>query len=149
MKNYTMPQFMQALNRMSADVRGNALRKAALAGGQLVQGYAEVNVMETFKNVTGNLAGSIQTEVASASPDRVVVEVGPTAIYGRIQELGGEIKPLTAKRLHWVDEDGNHRTALSVTLPARPYLAPALEDNESEVIDAMGDVLRQAIEGAL
>lgn len=149
MKTYTISQFMQALNRMEANVRGRALKKAALAGGQTVEGHAKVNVMNTFVNVTGNLAGSIQTTVQSETSDRVVVEVGPTAIYGRIQELGGTIKPLTAKKLHWVNESGQHRTAFEVTLPARPYLKPALEDNESEVINSMSEVLRAEIEGAI
>lgn len=148
-KNYTMPEFMAALQKMESNVRGNALKKAAMAGGQTVEAYAKVNVMDTFKNVTGNLAGSIQTTVESESADRVEVAVGPTAIYGRIQELGGAVKPLSAKKLYWLGEDGKLRSAMEVILPARPYLAPALNDHETEVINSMSEVLRQEIEGAI
>ena len=148
-KNYTIDGFAEALKNMEANVRGNALKKAAMAGGQVVEAYAKVNVMDTFKNVIGNLANSIQTTVESESADRVEVAIGPTAIYGRIEELGGTVKPLTAKKLYWLGEDGKLRSAYEVTLPARPYLAPALNDHETEVINSMSEVLRQEIEGSI
>lgn len=148
-KKYTMPEFMAALQKMESNVRSNALKKAAMAGGQTVEAYAKVNVMDTFKNVTGNLANGIQTTIESESADRVEVAVGPAAIYGRIQELGGTVKPLSSKKLYWLGEDGKLRSAFEVTLPARPYLAPALNDHENEVINSMSEVLRQEIEGSI
>jgi HK97 gp10 family phage protein len=148
-KTYTMPQFAKALKKMSANVRGQSLVKAAMAGGYVVEANAKINVMNTFKNVTGNLANTIQTVLESSSADEAVVAVGPTAIYGRIQELGGTVKPIFKKRLHWVDESGGHHTALEVTLPARPYLAPALEDHEDKVLEAMATTLGKIIEGSI
>lgn len=148
-KKYTVPQFKDALSRIGKSVRGAALVKAAMAGGFVIEGHAKMNVMKTFKQGKGNLAGSIQTTVESASPNRAVVAVGPTAIYGRIQELGGTIKPLVKAKLHWVDEDGNHHSAFSVTLPARPYMAPAVEDNENAILQAVAENLRIEIEGAI
>lgn len=148
-KTYTLPEFVKALEKMEANVRGKTLAKAAMAGGYVVEAHAKVNVMNTFKNVNGNLANSIQTTLESSSADHAEVAVGPTAIYGRIQELGGTVKPLTAKKLYWLGEDGKLRSAMEVTLPARPYMAPALEDHESEVIDSMSEVLRQEIEGSI
>jgi hypothetical protein len=67
--------------------------------------------------VTGNLRRSIKvTGPESAGPGAWRGEVGPTAIYGRIQELGGE----------------THRG----TLPARPYLKPALDEAMPEILRA-------------
>jgi hypothetical protein len=59
--------------------------------------------------VTGQLARSVRVEAArQLYPGRWVGRVGPTIIYGRIQELGGQ----TGR-------------AGATTLPARPYLTPA------------------------
>lgn len=61
--------------------------------------------------VTGQLRRSIRVQgPAQVAPATYEARIGPTAVYGRIQELGG----VTGR---------GHAT----TLPARPYLAPALE----------------------
>jgi len=148
-KKYSMKQFSAALKKMAANVRGETLAKSALAGGYVLEAHAKVNVVNTFKNVTGNLANSIQTVLESSSADRAVVSVGPTAIYGRIQELGGTVKPLTAKKLHWVNENGEHRSAYEVTLPARPYMQPAAEDNEDAIWQTVANNLKIEIEGSI
>jgi len=148
-KVYSMAQFSEALKKLSKSVRGEVLAKAAMAGGQVIEAYAKINVNSTFKNGIGNLEDSIQTTLDSSSGDRAEVSVGPTAIYGRIQELGGTVKPLVAKKLWWVGEDGNLRSAYSVTLPARPYMAPAANDNEDAIWQAVGENLRIEIEGAI
>lgn len=59
--------------------------------------------------VTGTLRRSIKvTGPVPAGMGRWLAEVGPTAVYGRVQELGG-----TAGR--------------GATLPPRPYVQPAFE----------------------
>lgn len=148
-KVYSMAQFSEALKKLSKSVRGEVLAKAAMAGGQVIEAYAKINVNSTFKNGNGNLANGIQTTLDSSSGDRAEVSVGTTAIYGRIQELGGTVKPLVAKKLWWVGEDGALRSAYSVTLPARPYMAPAANDNEDAIWQAVGENLRIEIEGAI
>lgn len=149
MTNYkSMKDFMKALSGMEANVRQRGLKNAVESGARVVEANAKVNITKTFKNQTGNLANSIVVDVVAA-PDKAIALIGPTAIYGRIQELGGTVKPLTAKELHWVDENGKHHTAQSVTLPARPYIAPAVNDHEQEIVDAMAENLRIEIEGAI
>lgn len=61
------------------------------------------------------VAGQLRRSVRVQGPARVAAatyeaRIGPTAVYGRIQELGG----VTGR---------GHAT----TLPARPYVAPSLE----------------------
>jgi phage gpG-like protein len=148
-KTYTMPQFRKALLAMDGKIRGGVLAKAAMAGGLVIEGQAKINAIQTFDKQSGNLANSIQTKLASSSASRAVVSIGPTAVYGRIQEFGGVIKPVTAKRLHWVSEDGEHHFAMSVTLPPRPYLRPAIDEHENEIMRAVGENLRIEIEGAI
>jgi phage gpG-like protein len=66
--------------------------------------------------VTGALRRSITVKVSSEGFAGAKAEIGPTIIYGRIQELGGS----TGR---------NH----SVRLPARPYMRPALEYSMPEM----------------
>lgn len=148
-KVYSLSEFSTALNNLAKNMRGDVIAKAAMAGGQVVEAQAKINVNSTFKNGNGNLANSIQTTLESSSADRAEVSVGPTAIYGRIQELGGTVKPLVAKKLWWVGEDGKLRSAYSVTLPARPYMAPAMNDNTDAIWQAISENLRIEIEGAI
>ena len=58
-------------------------------------------------------------------------------VYARIQELGGIIKPVTAKMLSWVSDTGERIFANAVHIPARPYLRPALDENEKDVVKAV------------
>jgi len=112
-------------------------------GGVLVELKGVAVILDWLKN-------SITTRVVKSDSDSVTVHVGPSDVeYGRIQELGGVIKPVKAKRLHWVDEEGRHLSALAVTIPARPYLRPAVDDNVSEITGAVGENLRIEIEGAV
>lgn len=65
--------------------------------------------------VTGNLRRSIKvTGPEEIGPARWRSEVGPTAIYGRIQELGGD----TGRG----------------TLPPRPYMQPSVNDVMPQIL---------------
>jgi phage gpG-like protein len=126
-----------------------ALAKAVMAGGQVVEAYAKINVEKTFSSkATGGagLGGSIQTVLEKTSSTEAEADVGPTVIYGRIQELGGIIKPIHAAMLHWINDAGEDIFAHLVHIPPRPYLRPALDEHREEVLEAIGYQLKQAIE---
>lgn len=178
-KTYTLSQFQDALSRMEKAARGKALQKSALAGGFVLEGQAKINAERVFHASTGNLSGSINTQVLEADDSHVVVGVGPSVVYGRIQELGGTVVPVSAKYLAipvnakknssprdypnlklrmprgsdpiFVDESGQVMFVLkkSVTLPARPYLRPAADENEEKIIEAVAKNLEIEIELAL
>jgi hypothetical protein len=123
------------------------MTRAALAGGFVIEAYAKINANNVFSDkATNALANSINTEVTKASDTHAETVTGPTVIYGRIQELGGWIKPITAKVLHWV-EDGIDIFAKAVYIPPRPYLRPAADEHEGDIKDAVTASLRADIGG--
>jgi phage gpG-like protein len=131
-------------------VTGEQLKKAALAGGHVIEANAKINVEKTFSSKStggAGLGGSIQTVIAKAGETSAWVDVGPTVIYGRIQELGGIVLPVVAKMLSWVD-DGKRIFAKKVQIPARPYLRPAVDEHKAEIEQAVGYKLRSQIEQA-
>lgn len=151
-KIYTIEQFSEALKRMENAARGKALLNSADAGARTIETYAKINIEKTFRQHKGeseSLSGSILRDIVSQSDTLVEIAVGPSVIYGRIQELGGTVKPVFKKWLHWVDEDGQHHQAKEVTLPARPYLRPAVDENGDKIVKAISENLRIEIENAL
>lgn len=90
--------------------------------------------------IFGTLRRSIRTRRDPPSaPGIYSGRVGPTAIYGRIQELGGRIaskgRPLAWKNL---DADGQEKWNFAdhVNLPPRPFLKPAVEATKERVREA-------------
>ena len=78
--------------------------------------------------VTGNLARSIRARQGPYTENWAMASVGPYIVYGRIQELGGEIKG--NPWLHWqnISPETGQLTdwfMKRVDLPPRPYLSPA------------------------
>lgn len=78
--------------------------------------------------VSGDLGRSIGVQGPTGVGGTYEASVGPTMIYGRIQELGGR-----TGRGH------------SVTLPARPYLQPALAVAKPEILGIMTTAWRGAL----
>lgn len=146
-----LTEFQGKLKKMQAAARGEALGRAAMAGGQVIEAYAKINVESTFSSKAsggGGLGGSIHTELTKSTATSAEVSVGPSVVYGRIQELGGIVRPVTAKMLSWVD-DGVRIFANLVHIPPRPYLRPAVDEHEDEIVSAVGESLRKDIEAAL
>lgn len=66
--------------------------------------------------ISGHLRGSLSPTGPVPTGSGFTGQLGPTAVYSRIQELGGR-----AGRGH------------SVTLPPRPYLAPTVRDSRNDL----------------
>lgn len=132
-------------------VTGRNLGEAALAGGHVIEAEAKINANRVFSAyATNTLASSILTVLSSSGDTAAEVDVGPTVVYGRIQELGGIIKPVHKKLLAWIDrETGEWAFARLVQLLPHPYLRPAVDNHEEEIGEAVGAALKSQIEGAL
>lgn len=93
--------------------------------------------------VTGHLARSYEQRGPDwLSSDVVEGRIGPTAVYARIQEYGGDVYAINYPQLGnpEVGFFGDH-----VHLPARPYVEPAVREARPE-IEA---IWREEIERAL
>ncbi|MEP0406959.1 phage morphogenesis protein [Roseibium sp.] len=90
---------------------------------------AEAKANHPWENQTATLEGSIDiADYAAPVADGVKGTWGSRDVaYALIHELGGVIKPKSAKALAIPQDDGGVVFVQSVTIPARPYLRPAAD----------------------
>jgi len=139
----------EGFKRLKNVSRKEVMEKAVMAGGQVIESQAKINANDVFSaKATNTLANSIRTEMEESGDHYAVAAVGPTVIYGRIQELGGWVKTVHAKALRFVI-DGVEYFKKAVYIPARPYLRPAADENQEQIAAAVGSVIREEIENSL
>lgn len=118
----------EALKKLSPSAAKDAVRRgmnkatinAASQAKQNASGRPGPNVD------TGRLRSSITSDVREGGTSIEGV-IGSNAIYARIHELGGVITPKApGGKLRFQTRDGAWHTVSSVTIPARPYLGPAI-----------------------
>ena len=111
-------ELMKNLEKLG-DKLGDGLEGAVRAGALPVRNDASDNA----PYFSGNLKRSLHLETTEKSHERVVVQVGTDVIYAAPQEFG------------------------TATIPAHPYLRPALDENKDktpkEIKEALGDIVRK------
>lgn len=134
-----------ALDKMIARLPGGAL-DAARRMGDIGRGFIQMNLSRTFHAeggpgsppgtppayVSGELQRSVRQTEESGPGAVAWVDIAPTTVYARIQELGGI-------------SGAGHRTHL---LP-RPYVRPALDQGRAGFEQAAKEAFWRALEGAL
>jgi hypothetical protein len=107
------------------------MRRAQIAGVNQTMAACVVEAKSNheWNNRTGVLEGAIDVALYAAPvADGVKGTWGARdVVYGRIHELGGVIRPVTAKALAVPLPEGGIALVQSVTIPARPYLRPAAD----------------------
>lgn len=175
-----LDQFKAVMEKLRKAVDPSKLADAVEAGIRVVEGNAVVNIEKKLsKKTTGGLAANRSVEVKNES-GKVVGTLTFHSNHARLHELGGVIKPVSAKflaipltdgarkaqsprnypdKLHFaggggggvlLDSNGAAIYALktAVTMPARPFLRPAIDEHQDEIEQAMGAALKKAIEEA-
>ena len=123
-----------ALKAGAEVVRGQSIRKH-LSGPKMPVGRGSAK-NATLARRSGDLAGSLNTK-ASVSGAKISAQVSTNLKYARIHEKGGTIRPVRAKALKF-QVGGRWVTKQSVTIPARPFLEPALEEKRNDIINLIG-----------
>ena len=101
--------------------------KAVIAGGYDVVRQAKINVKQVL-NTTGKAQGNLGRSIVMIPQEaNLLVRVGPEAIYGAVHEFGATIHPVKGEFLWFEGKDGGLVHVRKVTIPARPYLGPALK----------------------
>ena len=144
------------------------LMRAVTRSSELVRRQAMLNTQTVFANPTGHLARSIMVH---ANESTLSADIGPHVIYGRIQELGGTIRPVHAKmlaipigtmkgyartheglhiqrangQLFLFDDAGVAQYVLKawVVIKPHPYLVPALAAQQDNIAAEFDRALRQ------
>ena len=120
--------------RKASKAIGSETRKNLLKAGSVIQANAKKNFKprsakgvrnplrgpKTLRVQTGKLRRSIRVRARSTGFD-TVVEIGPTVRYAERHEIGQGV-------------------------PARPFMRPALEDTEKQVVALVGKSFRPILE---
>ena len=141
-----LEEFKGQLKRIRAAATGALLGNALLAALLPVQNAAKEKVPKRIRT----LSRSIHSEVLETRDGYAEAAVGTDVVYAAIHEFGGVITPKRARMLHWVDPDsGENIFANAVTIPPRPYLRPAWDENQDGMVAELKAALRAMIEAAL
>ena len=160
---------VEEVRRRMAHIKGGfakAIRDALELAARHVQGEAkrQVNLggSDHLKYVSGNLQRSIVLQMTGGGLTAVV---GTNLVYARIHEYGGVIKPkkpggFLVFRVETMQSIGQYRSsrrkdttmsnvifAKKVTMPARPYLGPAMEIQKANVERTFERRIRELLDG--
>lgn len=138
-----MPDGMEIIDNTAGvmgDLDGRAER-ALVRVAMVVKTQAKANVRDRLNTTgvtSGGLMGSIEYVIRGKGFDSVA-RIGPQVVYGAIHEFGGVITPKMAPALVFQTADGEWHTVQSVTIPARPYLRPAVLDGRAAMAKAFAE----------
>jgi len=135
-------QLSDRIQQLLKLVDGKDLVDCLMAGGMVVERRMKENITKQNLIDTGNLRASVSAEPEGTG----AVTIGPrNVIYAAIHEFGGVIRAVKAKALRFRTEDGAWHTVKAVTIPARPYARPALDEHMPEVEDAIAAAINKKI----
>lgn len=121
-------------------ITGAVLMRGAKAGGHVIEGHAKVNASSGRPGLevqTGALVNSINVEESKQSATYAEVNVGPSVVYARIHEYGGVIVQRRGEK------------DITIVIPARPYMRPAVDNNEDDIETAVGTEIRRNLDAAV
>jgi len=143
----------RTFQRIADRVAGAGLRAASRAGAETILEQAKANIRDTFVNQSGRLENSGRIELEGAR-SRQVANILFDVIYAAVHEYGLQDQPITDRQraffwAMWAEEGDEMWKALALsetyTIPARPYLRPAIDSKQREALREMARVLAEEI----
>lgn len=138
---------LRRLKKVDAAVGRQAAAKALRAGSHHLMGVIKKNIAEKPLVDSGDLMSSV-TEDELRTGSTSWTTFGPHKIYAAIHEFGGVIFPTNGPYLVFKGKDGNLVFTKSVTIPARPYIRPAIDTDGDKALEILGETLGREIDGA-
>jgi len=132
----TIEGLPELIAKLEAATREDVIKQSLYQGATTIAAWSKANRLSgprpQFLGVkTGRLRSSIAVAPTEHAGNEYITRIGTNVIYGPIHEFGGRI----GKR---------------GTMPARPFLHPALEDegNRMEVLNILVENINTALESA-
>jgi len=132
---------------LAREAPGKLTAAVVRAGAEVILDAAKANVRANFKNQTGALENSGKVVLVNQYAANVEFDI----VYSAVHEYGLENQVITERqrRFFWAmysetGEDMWKALALSrtYTIPARPYLRPAIDSHKDKAASVMGKALR-------
>jgi phage gpG-like protein len=126
----------------SCDIKG-ALQQGMETGCAKLASYIVQSKLsgEVLNIRTGNLAQSVETPSPGPSSDTSVTYLVGGKWYRKVQEFGASITVNHAVNLQNI----GWRYLKTVTLPARPWLNPSIEEQKDMIGQEVVDAIKEAI----
>lgn len=128
------------LAKVDTAVKNEATSKGLRAGSNYLIAQIKVNITDVGLIDSGDLLNSV-TEDDLHTGTKAYVEFGPHKVYAAIHEFGGVILPTKGPYLWFIGKDGKLVRTKSVTMPARPYIRPALDEHGDEALKLVGETI--------
>ena len=139
-------EVQKELDELIGQVKDEASVEMMTKVGDAVKWWMQQNILKEKLLKTGALFNSVFV-TALTNDNGSDVYIGPNTeevVYAMIQNYGGDIYPKNAKYLHfWYN--GKEIFSKHVYLPPRPYIEPAFDDHQEEILTLMEDELYAAI----
>jgi phage gpG-like protein len=140
-----LDKFKRDLAKLSATARQETVLDALEAGGYVIASYAQENARNKLnQHPLGNLTNNIGVRREGNTVLAGVFGV----VYAKVHEFGGVIVPRRKKFLAF-QVNGEWVFTKKATIPARPYLRPAIDEHMPEVKQAIEDALEGLLKAAL
>lgn len=143
----------EAIAALDALVRrvDDAAREIAEAAAQQVQVLAQAKAPQGTAGNSTNAPGDLSRSILVDGPAPVtahawLAKVGPTTVYGRQRELGGDIYPKVARALRFV-KFGETVVSAHVYQHPEPYLKPAWREAEPGIVTMAAERVARAVAG--
>jgi len=133
--------------QLAKEASGKISAAAVRAGAEVILDAAKANVRATFEHQTGALENSGKVVLINQYTADVEFDI----VYSAVHEYGLENQVITPKqrRFFWAmyGETGEEMwkalaLSYSYTIPARPYLRPAIDSHRDKAAHEMAGVLR-------
>jgi len=136
--------------RLAREAKGQMMNHAVDAGASVILEAAKANIRANFEPGTGHLEDSGEVSISNNTR----ADIAFMAVYAAVHEYGLQRQPITDRQRRffwamWNAERDDMWKALALsqtyTIPARPYLRPAVDSHQKAAVEVMAKTLRNEI----